>query len=820
MRIHENHPFKRFLLTLLLGAVSMQCVSCEKEMPRDVADSTPPVAQTSKTVEIPPEPAMSEPEYYKNPLIKANAQNTWPDYGVGDPFVMRWNGRYYLYCSTKDGEVGIQCWVSDDLVNWDYNGICAAQALTESAYAPEVMYENGFFYMYTSPAGNGHYILKSDSPTGPFTAVTENFGLSIDGDVFVDDDGSWRFYTAGNDGIMSYTMPAPDKVDTSSGVHIPCDMHGWTEGSMIVKHNGIYYMTYAGNHVWSAGYRIHYAVSDTSPVAFRAAENNPLLLSTNRKTVMGIGHSSTVVGPNLDEYYIVYHSHKTPPKRDMNIDRIVFNGTGTVVLGPTTGSQLTPAFPDVWCRFEKENELDGWDVVNGSFLQKTFTLREGGQVLSAYQLNGDYTAEYNLKSISDRAGILFGYTDAQNHARAIYDADEGLLTVSFIENGTATENRISLSASFGQPLDNQALIKFTVRRSGNTYTLFVNNREVLQCRSTRKGGSIGVVCEKGTAALGFVGGTNDALQSSLKKVYKPIESTIPAFTCMQTDVRYTKHGITEYLCADTDGEYTYRTNVSIGDSYDLVMEYRADTVCTVEVSQNGVPIGEITLPAAKNRTARAVKRGFALCDGLGTLSFRIKEGSADLLNFSFHRAENTPETTYTFDTPTVASYKDGEWITQQGALVFKGGFGKYMVGSENWGDYVVETDITLTADTVNAGLCVRVSNPATVEPGSNYPAGGSDFLQGYFIGIGDNSLVLGKHNYDWTELKRVEYVFEKGKTYRLKAEVNQNVLRISVDGNLLIQYKDNNAPFLHGMVGYRAHASSITADNLIIRPIE
>ena len=33
---------------------------------------------------------------YKNPLITPNSENAWPGYGVGDPFVMRWNGRYYM----------------------------------------------------------------------------------------------------------------------------------------------------------------------------------------------------------------------------------------------------------------------------------------------------------------------------------------------------------------------------------------------------------------------------------------------------------------------------------------------------------------------------------------------------------------------------------------------------------------------------------------------------------------------------------------------------------------------------------------------------
>ena len=114
--------------------------------------------------------------------------NQWEAYGIGDPYVMRYNGTYYLYVSTKDGEPGIKAWKSIDLVNWEYIGLVATDPVTTSAYAPEVFYFNGDFYLYTSPAGQGHYILKSKSPEGPFEVVTGNLGLSIDGSVFITDD--------------------------------------------------------------------------------------------------------------------------------------------------------------------------------------------------------------------------------------------------------------------------------------------------------------------------------------------------------------------------------------------------------------------------------------------------------------------------------------------------------------------------------------------------------------------------------------------------------------------------------------------------------
>ena len=782
-------------------------------------DQAPPKATESGNNKAPNRnDTPTEPtDAYQNPIIKSDDLYTWTKYGVGDPFVMRYNGRYYLYCSTKDGLVGIQCWVSDDLVNWTYSGLCANEELTKSAYAPEVVYYDGSFYMYTSPAGNGHYVLKSDSPTGPFVAVTGNFRLSIDGDVFIDDDSSWYFYSATNDGIMVYTMSAPDKVNSSSGVRIPCDMNGWTEGSMIVKHNGLYYMTYTGNHVWTAGYRINYAVSKDSPLRFEQVDNNPLLLSTNKDTVMGIGHSSTVLGPNLDEYYIVYHSYENVPMRNMNIDRIVFNGTQTVVLGPTTDPQQLPSMPDLYSRFEKEDELSLWNITNGGFEQGEYILREGGMILSKQTLVSDYTAEINLESIDGSAGFVFDYVDKNNYAKAVYHGESGILKVSFIVDGVETSQEIAISASFSDKLDPDALISFMVRKSAGRYTFFVNKLEVHTAESQLSGGAIGVICDSGATSVGFVGVTNGALQSTLSDVHKPVESTIPAFTTVSDQKKITLHDTAEYLSALTGNSYDYKVNVTTKGLYDLVVDYRSSEPCVLEVYQDGTLIGKLTLGESGESLARIAGRGMELASGRNTITLKVKEGNADILNFSFHKAKEVVEKTYDFEESMSYYYKDGNWNISNGNLVLDGNYGKYIVGYESWSNYVVQSDIKITSSNINAGLCVRVSNPATYLE-DNISAG-SDYLQGYFIGFSDGCILLGKHNYDWKELKRVSFDTKSGQTYRLEVAVVENEIRISVDGVLLMTYVDNDAPFLHGMVGYRAHSCSMSADNLTVKPI-
>ena len=194
--------------------------------------------------------------------------------------------------------------------------------------------------------------------------------------------------------MQVYDMVSPTKMRSGRPISSISVNGGWTEGGMVVYHHGYYYMTYTGNHVLSPSYRILYGVSDKSPVSFDGAmDNNPLLISTE-EAVFGIGHSSTVKGPDLDSYYIVYHSLvNTLPNRNMNIDRIWFNGDRMEILGPTTDPQPVPELPDVYHRFESGSSLKGW-TMNGSFGSGGSGLSLGADttLISKTPFEGDFTA--------------------------------------------------------------------------------------------------------------------------------------------------------------------------------------------------------------------------------------------------------------------------------------------------------------------------------------------------------------------------------------------------------------------------------------------
>ena len=83
---------------------------------------------------------------YKNPIClpkqgESGTKTEWA--GVGDPFVYRFNGKFYLYPSA--GKEGIIAWESEDLIEWHCVGKVSDDPALSYAYAPEIFYCNGTF---------------------------------------------------------------------------------------------------------------------------------------------------------------------------------------------------------------------------------------------------------------------------------------------------------------------------------------------------------------------------------------------------------------------------------------------------------------------------------------------------------------------------------------------------------------------------------------------------------------------------------------------------------------------------------------------------
>ncbi len=763
---------------------------------------------------------------WNNP-IESIHEDAWYDYGTGDPYVMRYNGRYYLYMSTRDTHVGVKCFSSKDLVSWEYEGMCTEEPVTKGAYAPEVVYYNGRFYMYSSPAGNGHYVFSSESPTGPFVKISDNLGFSIDGSVFIDNDGKWYFYHADDQGIIAHEMTAPNEIGVAR-IQVNAYMDGWTEGPMVIQHDGKYYLTYTGNHVFSEGYRINYGVGD-SPVKFVPGDNNPILLHTVEDPV-GIGHSSSVKGPDLDSYYIIYHTLtgravEGMPKREMNIDRLVFNGDVMVALGPTTSIQQAPELPAVYAWFETGGELSGWEHENAEVTAQGLSI-EDGRLLSAEQLTDQFTAEYNVRSDSGAGmfGGIFCYQDEENMGRFVLSADRQTVTVELTEAGQKTVLEFELQGSFKELVDLSVLQAFQMEKLGEKYVLYMNDRLVGEFASGLSGGRIGYFAEGG-AFFGFIGGSDYSGGKSICAYEKPVpgvvqgvdyENSTDAVRIMAGE----RGGESALLKA---GDYAeYRIRVAESREYDFTVSYAAQEEAEYRIFIDGKEISGESVRLEPTGTLEAYETGFlrglALEQGSGLLRIQVEKGEMALSEFSLCPGASAKSLEVAYDSILDDNLTfDGKWRIKEGALSISADAptGKRLYGSVEWRDYTVEVDMKFTDKRKDGGLLVRISNPSTGGAGNDSFAG-TYFFQGYYVGLQEEQLVLAKMNYGMKVLETVPVSVSQDQIYHLGVTAVGRKLTVSLDGQILLEYEDKDRPYLNGAAGVRCYGSSVWFDNLAV----
>ncbi len=277
-----------------------------------------------------------------------------------DPQVIAWEGKYYCYSTSASG--GFNVLESSDMVNWVDKGRCLTGAWNTAEgrfWAPEVVEMGGKFYMVFSNA-DILGIAVADSPLGPFKHNDSPLIYNaIDGHIFFDDDGKVYLYyvswgTTDGYGIYGCELE-PDlsriKADTRKMLikpDKPWEQQGEsiTEGPSMLKHNGVYYLTYSGSHYTNKNYAVGYAVS-TSPLGkYEKYDGGPFLSYT--KQVNGPGHHSFITVGN--EMFIVYHAHNKTTAfegRNICIDRVRFAPTASGVdriemYGPTRSPQNAP----------------------------------------------------------------------------------------------------------------------------------------------------------------------------------------------------------------------------------------------------------------------------------------------------------------------------------------------------------------------------------------------------------------------------------------------------------------------------------------------
>lgn len=291
----------------------------------------------------------SSTAYYTNAV--------YADYA--DPDVLLYDGTYYLYATGGSGYI---VHTSKDLVNWKAGPTVVNPNLwgiTKNYWAPDVEYINGKFYMVVS-CDEHLGLAVSDSPTGQFKALTENYlyEKTIDGHLFVDDDGKvYLYYVSWRSTYGIYGVELDENMNpiakTEKRLITPTeewekDQGNVTEGPYMLKHNGIYYLTYSGSHYQSKDYAVGYATSDKPLGNYEKYDLNPIMKGNSQ--IYGTGHHCITTTPDGSEMIIVYHCHNSVTavqQRKICIDRIRFSPVAgekdrLEVYGPTVTRQEKP----------------------------------------------------------------------------------------------------------------------------------------------------------------------------------------------------------------------------------------------------------------------------------------------------------------------------------------------------------------------------------------------------------------------------------------------------------------------------------------------
>ncbi|MGI8546337.1 MAG: glycoside hydrolase family 43 protein, partial [Gemmatimonadaceae bacterium] len=316
---------------------------------------------------------------YANPVIGQSQI-------AADPFILKWNGEYYLYASGDP----ILAYHSTDLVNWKLLGPVLSSSKKLDAWnqadvwAPEVVYRNGKFYLYyTASRASADWrvgemarrigVAVSDSPTGPFVDAGQPVtpGWGIDGDVFRDPDGGaeYLFYSYLYEprwpgaGIVLDSLLSPTRL-AGRPTHVVRGSEAWedkdgdpnngsvrytNEAPTVLKRNGRYYLIYSGGSWDLPTYSLGYAYSDNirqggldGPGWLKVIP--PMLRSTS--LVQAPGHNTVVKAPNNVDDITAYHARVVPFRslgdRQTFLDRLYWQHDRPYMEPPSLAAKPAP----------------------------------------------------------------------------------------------------------------------------------------------------------------------------------------------------------------------------------------------------------------------------------------------------------------------------------------------------------------------------------------------------------------------------------------------------------------------------------------------
>ena len=750
-------------------------------------------------------PVCASAEEYVNPMT---VEGQYPpitgatdDYGIGDPFVMRWNGMYYMYPSTCEDRVRV--YTSRDLINWTYEGYCTKGRDVYFAYAPEVVYWRGSFYMLTPPSGHGHYILKSDSPLGPFELITGNFGHSIDGSFFKTDDGQLMMLFPDNWIIKSAMLDEqtllPSKLASSTGA----TLKHWTEGPGLFRRGDWYYLTFTGNHVCSTGYQVSFASRKGGPRGnFAQREDATLLInSVYKDEFKGLGHSSNVIGPDMDSMYTAYHSLVSlgGPARLYNLDRLFTNNGLLYTSGPSNSPMPVPDMPDVWG--DAAGELH------------SFTETDDGYFAQISQTN-IFTQEWNFTLNGGAVEVLIGQ---KNGADVTVRVDQTSITLYEAGKKAASEKLPEIGPE-------ACLHTLRVENTPDILYLYVDDMRVLTKKNAGYTAQRIGAYKNGDAVYSFMACTAEALGSSDNTALKRLPGGFSARHALNSAELTLKDFGTQEELAALLGMAEYNVRIAAAGEYcfDLMVK-KADSGKQIALALDGKEIwrGEVPAFTGRDKNFTFTTDHVMLPEGDHTLTVTAE----DVLLNRISAFAYTPVEPMHFDFTTKAQRE--QFITYgpftqrptNGDLrILSGKKGFALFGAEGYTDYTLDVTFSIPRD--GSGSCGILLRTTDV---SYYDAQVDDSYFGYAIALSDKGVMLRRSRYGQVGASPFEAVkaWETAETGSLHIEVRGCRVDIFLPGETepLLTMDDGKA-LTHGMWGFFSKGRGLTVLECTVAPLE
>ncbi len=750
-------------------------------------------------------------------------------YGIGDPFVMRYNGKYYLYPSTADGRGGIKVFESTDLINWTYKGFAVEESeqTAVGAYAPEVVYYNGYFYMCQSRAGQGHYIYRSESPTEGFTLWSKNnspldsvdYGnlkMGIDGAFHVNDDGELFLLHTSTPAGLKYNQIkdveniTPDTVGAAKDLEY-ANLYGWIEGPGIIRRGDINYLTYTGNHVISSGYRIAYSYSKNTQdlSSFIQPKDNVTLIDTSPNH-LGLGHSSNFYGMDLDSIYTAYHSYVgSGPSRRYNLDRYLTSGGVMTANGCTAYPVLAPTAPAKEC--EKGEELEKW---------------EGIYLLGASE---DYfTAEYNF--IPQNGQLLyFSKTQKQSYSVELNDGAVRLWKNKSGNSAVIAEKQVEF------PQDKLCTVR--VESGDGVGYIYINGMRVITFNETLGAGQIGYALNDGVYYSAF---SNDVFGTSDFEALKNFPTKFPATSYLKGEGRgFSIKGAKQVQGGLRVGEKQNLVSISEDDTYAVKLNKNDWVKYGIDVEKDGVySIGarltknsggatiKITasdselvcsLPKDLTTDGETVKISLGnieLKKGLSSMKVEVLKGSAEIVTFETYKDAESLESVNVTD---FEKQRGDVTIAEDGVkVVGRSDHSVALFGNKGTCNFEAELTFTCKLDlSSNLGIMIRTNDY------SYFSAQPTQSWRGYYLQIGQSILTLMRYDYGGEPLEAIRLTNFKGDgttEHKLKIIANSNNIKIALDDKFFIDATDGCA-FLSGQLGIFSSSGEITVTSIKYKSI-